>query len=233
MDTPMSSDIPAAAMRLVIADDHAVFAEALAIALAGTADFPVRITGLAANGEHLLGLLKEVEADLVLLDLNMPVMSGLEALPVLRQGFPDLAIIVLTQYRDPKIVRECIQEHGVNGFVLKSSSLDELTEAIRLVSQGMSYMSRDLQLYPREEREDVHTDPAFDEGFVSRYNLTRRETEILSLIAQAKGNAEIAERLYISRQTVLAHRKNIMRKLNIATTPALVRFAIQHQANGG
>ncbi len=232
MDTPMSSDLPAAAMRLVIADDHAVFAEALAIALAGTAEFPVKIAGMASNGERLLDLLKATEADLVLLDLNMPVMSGLEALPLLRQDFPDLAIIVLTQYRDPKIVRECIQAHGVNGFVLKTSSLGELTEAIRLVSQGTTYMSRDLQLYPREEREEEQADPVFDEGFVSRYNLTRRETEILSLIAQAKSNAEIADRLYISRQTVLAHRKNIMRKLNIATTPALVRFAIQHQTNG-
>jgi len=176
--------------------------------------------------------LREEAADLVLLDLNMPVLNGLEVLPLLRSDFPSLPVLVVTQYRDPKIVRECLQEHGVTGYALKSSSLGEFVEGIRLVMQGTTFISSDLQLYPREVQEEERRSQAFDEPFVSRYSLTRREMEILELIAQAKSNADIAAALYISRQTVLAHRKNIMRKLNIASTPALVRFAIQHQTGG-
>lgn len=176
--------------------------------------------------------LRQEPVDLVLLDLNMPVMDGLEVLPVLRADFPSLPVMVVTQYRDPKIVRECLQEHGVNGYALKSTPLEQFIDGIRQVMQGTTFISNDLQLYPRESQEEDRKSQAFDEPFVSRYSLTRREMEILELIAQAKSNADIAAALFISRQTVLAHRKNIMRKLNITSTPALVRFAIQHQSGG-
>lgn len=226
----MESPLPS--VNIVLADDHIMFAEALSVALNGQQEIPVRVTGVASNGEILLDLLRREPADLVLLDLNMPVMNGLETIPALQRGYPDLPIIVLTQYRDPKIVRECLQEHGVAGYLLKSSAFAELLEAIRQVLDGASYISRDLTLYPREAPEAEKPAVVFPDAFLSRYNLTRREIEILQLVAQAKSNAEIAGTLFISRQTVIAHRKNIMRKLNIPNTPALVRFAIQHQGNG-
>ncbi len=96
------------------------------------------------------------------------------------------------------------------------------------VQLGQSYISRGLQLYPKDSEEEAE-DSLFDETFLAKYNLTRRELEILGLIAQAKSNAEIADGLFISPQTVGAHRKNIMRKLNISTTAGLVRFAIENQ----
>ncbi len=158
----------------------------------------------------------------------MPVLNGLEAIPLVNAEYPNLKILVVTKYSDPKFVRECLQVHNVAGYILKTSSLGELIEGIQQVLQGQLYMSKSLQLYPKELA-DIESETFFDENFLARYNLTRRELEILGLVAQAKSNADIAIHLFISPQTVGAHRKNIMRKLNITSTAGLVRFAIENQ----
>lgn len=216
-------------VSVFIADDHTLFVDALSIALQQQEVFPVIIAGSASNGEELLLKLKSTSPHFLLLDLNMPVMNGIDVIPLVRLDYPDLQIIVVTKYSDPKFVRECLQVHHIEGYVLKTSSLEELIEALTQVRQGHTYISKGLQLYPKNLPEDEGEDALFDETFLARYNLTRREVEILGLIAQAKSNAEIADTLFISPQTVGAHRKNIMRKLNISTTAALVRFAIENQ----
>jgi DNA-binding NarL/FixJ family response regulator len=158
----------------------------------------------------------------------MPILNGLEVIPILKAEYPGLKILVVTKYSDPKFVKECIQIHGITGYMLKTSSFDELLEGIYQVQRGQFFTSRDLQIFPKDAyEEDVAN--LFDETFLAKYNLTRRELEILGLIAQAKSNAEIADGLFISPQTVGAHRKNIMRKLNISSTAGLVRFAIENQ----
>jgi DNA-binding NarL/FixJ family response regulator len=111
---------------------------------------------------------------------------------------------------------------------LKTSSLAELLDGIYQVQKGHSYITKGLQIYPKETFEEDEAS-MFDETFLAKYNLTRRELEILKLIAHAKSNAEIADGLFISPQTVGAHRKNIMRKLNISSTAGLVRFSIENQ----
>ena len=215
-------------ISVFIADDHTLYVDALVIALQYQTGTPFRILGTAANGEELLLYLRKQLPDILLLDLNMPVLNGLEVLPILRAEFPKLRIVVVTKYSDPRFVRECIQIHSVAGYILKTSSLDELLQALNQVYQGSLVMSKNLQLYPKDLMEDEPENP-FDENFLARYNLTRRELEILGLIAQAKSNADIAEHLFISPQTVGAHRKNIMRTLNISSTAGLVRFAIENQ----
>ncbi|MEO6132760.1 MAG: response regulator transcription factor, partial [Saprospiraceae bacterium] len=190
--------------------------------------FPVKVIGTAHNGEDLLVKIPTLLPDILLLDLNMPVMNGLEVLPVLKAEYPDLQIIIVTKYSDPKFVRECLQLHKVSGYILKTSSLSELIDALKNVSAGQIHISKNLQLYPKNITGNTPS-PLFDEAFITRYHLTRREQEILGLISQAKSSSEIAENLFISPQTVGAHRKNIMRKLNITTTAGLVRFAIQNQ----
>ena len=215
-------------ITLFIADDHALYVDALTIALhQSDSDLKFKVIGAVKNGEELLLSLKSILPDILLLDLNMPVMDGLQVLPVLREAYPDLPVIIVTKYSDPKFVRECIQVHGVAGYILKTSSFTELLEGILLVSQGHTFMSNNLQLYPKEFVGSAEA--SFEESFLARYNLTRREVEILALIAQARSNVDIAENLFISPQTVGAHRKNIMRKLNISTTAGLVRFAIENQ----
>lgn len=215
-------------ISVFIADDHTLYVDALVIALEHYPALAVNILGTASNGEDLLRQLRLKLPDILLLDLNMPVMNGLEVIPLLRESYPGLPILVVTKYSDPKFVRECLQVHNVAGYILKTSSLKELTEGIEQVLQGNLYMSKNLQLFPKDlvEEED---ETVFDENFLAKYNLTRRELEILGLIAKAKSNSDIAVHLFISPQTVGAHRKNIMRKLNISSTAGLVRFAIENQ----
>lgn len=215
-------------VSVLIADDHKLFVDALVVALEHQNRIPVVIIGTVGNGEELLNRLTVVTPDILLLDLNMPILNGLDVIPIIKANFPKLRVVVVTKYSDTKFVRECLQVHSIAGYVLKTSSFSELLEAIIQVQLGQSYISRGLQLYPKDSEEEAE-DSLFDETFLAKYNLTRRELEILGLIAQAKSNAEIADGLFISPQTVGAHRKNIMRKLNISTTAGLVRFAIENQ----
>lgn len=215
-------------ISLFLADDHSLFLDTLCIGLRQQTFFPIRIDGTAQNGEDLLIKLPAFSPGILLLDLNMPVMNGLDVIPVLKEEYPALKILIVTKYEDPKFVKECLHEHSVSGYVLKTSSFSELMQAINTVFQGQSYISKNLQLYPKDAVDSVNGS-VFDENFLAKYNLTRRELEILGLVAQAKSNMEIADNLYISPQTVGAHRKNIMRKLNISSTAGLVRFAIENQ----
>lgn len=215
-------------ISLFIADDHRLYVDALVMALEQQVDLAFRVKGTAINGEDLLHQLPSAIPDVLLLDLNMPVLNGLEVLPMLIADYPDLRIVIVTKYSDPRFVRECLQIHNVSGYLLKTSSLDELVQGLREVVMGNVVMSKNLQVYPKDIVED-EMETIFDENFLARYNLTRRELEILGFIAQAKSNTEIGNHLFISPQTVGAHRKNIMRKLNISTTAGLVRFAIENQ----
>ncbi|MEP6646555.1 MAG: response regulator transcription factor [Saprospiraceae bacterium] len=213
---------------ILIADDHTLYVDALVIALHQQSILPIKVVGTAVNGEDLLLKMPDLSPDIILLDLNMPVMNGLEVIPLLKADYPAIHIIIVTNYSDPKFVRECLQLHKVSGYILKTSTLEELINGLEEVCSGQIHISKNLQLYPREIADEVQSSQ-FDEAFVIRYHLTRRELEILGLISQAKTSSEIAENLFISPQTVGAHRKNIMRKLNITTTAGLVRFAIQNQ----
>jgi len=217
-------------ITLFLADDHSLFLDAVVSALQHQSFFPVTILGTASNGEDLLLKLQSCSPDILLLDLNMPVMNGLDVIPIVKEEFPDIDILMVTKYEDPKFVKECLHIHDVSGYVLKTSSFNELVEGISNVSEGQSYISKNLQLYPKDGNDDEIAS-IFEESFLAKYNLTRRELEILGLIALAKSNIEIADNLYISPQTVGAHRKNIMRKLNITSTAGLVRFAIENQVS--
>lgn len=215
-------------ISVFIADDHNLFVDALVLALSQQSEPVIQVTGTASNGEDLLRKLRLQVPDILLLDLNMPVLNGLEVIPLIRSDYPELPVIIVTKYSDPKFVRECLQIHNVAGYILKTSPLADLIDGIREVMAGNLYMSKNLQLFPKEVAEEEVVS-IFDENFLAKYNLTKRELEILSLIAKAKSNADIAVRLFISPQTVGAHRKNIMRKLNITSTAGLVRFAIENQ----
>jgi DNA-binding NarL/FixJ family response regulator len=215
-------------ISLFIADDHTLYVDALVIALQQQNIFPVHVLGTASNGMELLAKLKSSLPDILLLDLNMPVMNGLEVIPLIKADYPKLRIVIVTKYNDTKFVRECLQIHNVAGYILKTSGLPELLDGLDQVAKGHLFMSKSIQLYPKDGAEEIEV-TVFEESFLAKYNLTRRELEILGLVAQAKSNSEIADGLFISPQTVGAHRKNIMRKLNISTTAGLVRFAIENQ----
>ena len=122
---------------------------------------------------------------------------GWDAIPILKEEYPHIQVIIVTKYNDPKFVRECLQQHKVSGYLLKTSGFQELIEALKSVTLGQTYISKNLQLYPKDNLEEESA-AVFEEAFLAKYNLTRREVEILGLISQAKSSSEIAENLYIS-----------------------------------
>jgi DNA-binding NarL/FixJ family response regulator len=203
--------------RLIIADDHPLLVEGLKKVLEEIED--VEVLEPAHNGRHLIDRLRQEPADLVLLDLNMPQVDGIETLRVLQKEFPKVKVLIFTTYNQPKLVRE-VTQMGARGFLPKNSSSMVLKEAVQAVLAGKTWFS--------EERQP--TSPVFDsvDEFMKKYQVTPREVEILRKIAKGHTSREIGEQLFISEFTINAHRRNICRKLNIYTPVGLVNFAREH-----
>ena len=218
-------------LQVVIADDHRLFVEGISAILGSlNGQFKLNLAGAAYDGSALLELLRSVKCDLVFLDLNMPGMEGMELIPIIKDLYPDIMLIVISGYGDPKLVRDCFKK-GADAYLMKSSGLKDLHKAIGEVTSGRSYWGEGLRLTPAKntaKKKALVMDGNFDDKFVIKQNLTRREHEILSLISQAKSNKIIAGELYISPETVSVHRKNIMRKLGVNSTASLIKFAMDH-----
>jgi len=223
-------------VRIVIADDHQLFIAGLKTILTreaeeestSTEQATFEIVGIANDGERVIELLKEVPADLLMLDLNMPQRDGLDVISTIRGQYPELRILALTMYDDSKIVKSAFKS-GVDGYVLKSSGMDELNEAISEVMEGRTFLGKGVRLnnsveQARSKNKNENQFP-FEDRFIKKYNLTKREIEILKLITLALSNKEIAKELFISDQTVSVHRKNIMRKLSVSNTAGLLKIA--------
>lgn len=215
-------------IRTVIADDHQLFTEGLKNILRRTDKFEFQIIGEAENGRDLLPILKRTYPDLLLLDLNMPEADGLDVLDSIRENYSDMKILALTMYDEAKLVKSAFKA-GVDGYILKNSDPYELINAIEEVLKGKTYIGVGVQLVgARANGTTFMADKErskFEDKFIQKYNLTKREIEILKLISQAFSNKEIARELFISDQTVSVHRKNIMRKLNVSNIAGLIKIA--------
>lgn len=213
-------------VRIVIADDHQLFIAGLKTILSGTDEQKFEIVGIANDGESVIQLLKTTPADLLILDLNMPERDGLDVISSIRGQYSDLRIIALTMYDESKIVKSAFKS-GVDGYVLKNSGMDELDEAISEVLAGRTFLGKGVWLNSSMEHLKSKNPDAFqfEDRFTKKYNLTKRELEILKLITLALSNKEIAKELFISDQTVSVHRKNIMRKLSVSNTAGLLKIA--------
>ena len=215
-------------IRTVIADDHQLFTEGLKNILRRTDKFEFQIIGEAENGRDLLPILKRTYPDLLLLDLNMPETDGLDVLDTIRDNYGDMKILALTMYDEAKLVKSAFKA-GVDGYILKNSDPYELLNAIDEVLKGKTYIGVGVQLVgARQNGKTFMADKErgkFEDKFIQKYNLTKREIEILKLISQAFSNKEIAQELFISDQTVSVHRKNIMRKLNVSNIAGLIKIA--------
>ncbi|MDX1408013.1 MAG: response regulator transcription factor [Saprospiraceae bacterium] len=212
-------------LRVTIADDHQLYTEALSNLLSQSVDPPIQVMSVVHTGTDLLESLEHSQPDLLLLDLNMPEGDGLTVLPEIRKQYPGIRIIVLTMYDSAKFIKEVFRLKG-DCYFLKTNRFSELLHAVRTVMNGDTYLSEGLKVFPKEIGENGSS--VYEDEFQLRYNLTKRELEILQLISQAKSNKEIADDLYISDQTVGVHRKNIMRKLSVSSTAGLIKFAMDH-----
>ncbi len=215
-------------IKVLIADDHRLFIAGLKSILSDNEEQKCEIVGIAHNGDQVIQMLKETETDLLILDLNMPEKDGLDVIDVIRSQNKELRILALTVYDESKIVKSAFKS-GVDGYILKNVGMDELWKAISEVMEGRTFLGKGVRLNTTLEEikrkiEDQSRFPSEDK-FIKKYNLTKRELEILKLITHALSNKEIGKVLYISDQTVSVHRKNIMRKLGVSNTAGLIKLA--------
>jgi DNA-binding NarL/FixJ family response regulator len=206
-------------IHIIIADDHKIFSGSLKTLL--ESDHELAVDGMAANGKELIALLEQKACDVVLLDINMPELDGIEAAHILYHRFPKVRIIALTMYNRPEFIKK-LSSKGVKGYVLKNANPDELILAIKTVHSGGKYYSKELSYQVTDASSEGKS---FDDGF--NHKLSKREIEILSLIAKGKSNTEIAEQLFLSVHTVDTHRKNMLAKLQMHSVAELVKYAVQ------
>ena len=208
--------------RIVLADDHVLVRQGLRRILEGTAD--LEVMGEAGDGLELLDLLKHVTPHLVILDIFMPRLRGIEAIREIRMIHPEASVLILTMHKDKEYLYLALSE-GAKGYLLKEDADRDLFSAIEKIRQGKTYISPyfseglvdDLvQLGRGEGKPGLEINP-----------LTTREREIVKLIAEGKSSKEIADLLFISARTVDNHRAKIMEKLNVKKATDLVKYAIQ------
>ena len=207
--------------RIVIAEDHTILREGLKALLSSSPG--IHVAGEAEDGREAVRLALELKPDLLLMDLSMPRMSGMEAIREIRKQVPEIRILVLTVHKSEEYVLAALQA-GANGYILKDATHAELRMAIRTVLAGKHYLSPEvsgkvIEGY-LEGKKGVGKDSSWE-------RLTLREKEILKLIAEGYKNKEIAEFLCISLKTVEKHRDNLIKKLDLHNVAALTAYAME------
>ncbi|MEQ8922807.1 MAG: response regulator transcription factor [Roseovarius confluentis] len=199
--------------RVLIVDDHPMVAEGIEAILETYDD--IRVVGTLSSGQEALAAVPELDPDVVLLDLNMPGMSGLTATEMILEKRPGTRILILTMHDSPEYISTALN-HGASGYVLKDVPTEEIKTAIDSVMRGEQYLCTGAE---------ASLKPRIADG---REPLTSREQTVLLELAQGKSNRDVAEGLNISIHTVETHRKNIKRKLGISSTAGLTRYALEH-----
>lgn len=208
--------------KVIIVDDHQLILDGLRNIFA---DIPAtNIIAEAHNGEQALKLIDSLQPDLVMMDVDMPVMNGLEACLQLRKSNPRVKVIILTMHDEPSLIRR-IMEIGADAYLIKNSDQEKLRSAIEKVIAGEKVFDEEL-LSNNQQTGNVFSLKPSDAVLMSQ--LTEREIEILSLIADGLSNKEIGDKIFISHRTVDTHRTNLMRKLDIHNMAGLIRFAIRN-----
>jgi len=207
-------------IKIVIVDDHEIFRNGLKMAI-NRLKF-AQVTGEASNGMEFLNLLQSVEVDIVLMDIEMPVMNGIDATRLALKEYPELKIIALTMFNEPDYIQSMI-DAGVKGFLLKNIKKDTLAKAIMTVYNGGNYYSEELfEFFTKQlTKSTSEKEQAAD--------FTRREKEILKLMAQGLGNKEIADKLFISERTVVGHKSNMLAKTGCKSSLGLLIYAVKNK----
>ena len=207
-------------IRVLVVDDHTIVRDGICALLALAGD--IEVVGEAANGSEALKMVKELEPNVVLMDIAMPIMDGLEATRRIRKEFPRTRVLVLTQYDDKEYVFPVI-EAGASGFISKVAASSELTAGIRSVYHGDSYLSPSVTKLLVEEYQHggrrVSHDPY--------EQLTNRERDVFKLVAEGHTTQEIADILKVSSKTVEGHKTNLMAKLGVHNRIELVKYALR------
>ena len=199
-------------IKLLIIEDHPLVVEGLRNLIESHDNFS--LCGVAVNADEALLLLKNCVPDVILLDIMLPGMTGLELIDILRKNYPTSRVLVISTYSQRYYV-EAMLEKGAKGYLLKNAGNDEIIEAITSVYYDEVYLSREIALNQRKNAGQ-------------QVSLSRREIEVLKLVANGLTNKEIAEKLFISPLTVDSHRKNLIAKLEARNTASLIKIALDY-----
>ena len=204
-------------ITVLLADDHTVVRDGLRVLLEGQDE--IRVVGLASDGREAVQMTLDLCPSVVLMDIAMPGLNGIEATHQIREICPDSHIVILSMYATSEYIYRALQA-GALGYLLKESAGSEVVDAIRAVSAGKMYISRKIQTKLGKNINDQKKSPL--------ERLSRREREVLQLTVEGKTSMQIGDILSLSPKSVDTYRSRIMKKLDIHDTPALVKFAIQH-----
>ena len=206
--------MPSHIIRVFIVDDHPLVQEGMQALLRDENE--IEICGYAMTAGSCLGYFVNHTADVILMDIDLPDMNGIDLCREIKSKYPGIMVLGLSTFNQGSYITRMMQ-NGASGYVLKNADKKELLEAIREVSRGKTYLSFEAGQALRKES-----------ALPQVPLITRREKEILSLIAEGYTNPEIAEKLYVSSSTVDSHRKNLLAKLGVKNTASLVKFAVDH-----
>jgi DNA-binding NarL/FixJ family response regulator len=210
--------------KLLLVDDHRLMLEGL-IMLLSEEEWIESIKG-ATSGKEALTIIEQERIDVMMVDINMPEMSGLQLSTIVHERFPDTKILALSMYNDNIMIAKMI-EAGAMGYVLKSTDISELTDAIFTIASGKRFLSKEVQDIIMQ---GIYTSNSqINEIQPNVIKLTSRETEVLNLIAHEYSNEQIADKLFISERTVETHRKNIFTKTKQKTIVGLIKYAIENE----
>ncbi len=205
-------------IKIILADDHSIVRDGIKSLL--KTEISLEIIAEAENGEDLLELLKTTEADVIIMDISMPVLNGIEATSRISEEFPEIGVIILSMHEEPEYILKCV-EAGASSYLLKNTEKSELVEAINQVSKGKNYFNSNitnlltagLTLQKKLKKEQIE--------------ITDREKEILIRVADGKSTKVIADELFISTRTVETHRLNLLKKFKANNAADLIKYALK------
>ncbi|MNE35427.1 Response regulator UvrY [compost metagenome] len=206
-------------INLLIVDDHTMFLEGIISLLERESN--ITIIDKATNGIDALKIIQKATIDFIILDISMPEMDGIELSKILKKQYPHIKILILSTHSNVTIVSRLIRI-GVNGYLLKNAEKEELLKAINTIASGENYFTEELQ------EKYFSNNTRIEKQISTLTELSSREKEILVLIVQEYNTAEIAEKTFISLNTVNTHRRNLLSKLNAKNTAGLVKYAVEN-----
>jgi two-component system, NarL family, nitrate/nitrite response regulator NarL len=208
-------------INVVIADDHKIVVDGLVSILKEEED--INIVGTAYNGQQALEIIKENKVDIAVIDIEMPMMTGIQLSKYLNEHNPEVKVLILSMYKTQDFVEQIVSA-GAKGYVLKNKGSEELVKAIRYIYDGQSYIGQeitDVLIEALKTKSGKAEQP--------KIQFTKREKEILALIAQGLTSIKIGEKLFIAPSTVDTHRRNLIEKTGVANSKELIRFALENK----
>ena len=211
-------------IRILVADDHAMFVDGIESILKNEKD--ISVIGRCYDGQSVLDFVKDDQPDIILLDINLPDMTGIEVSKNVLSNHPNVKILAISMFNEESFVTE-ILNNGAQGYILKNTGREELLKAIHTICEGQTYFSNDVTNTIMKGLMKQRKESSKKTSFFPK--ISRREKEVLTLIIKEHTTQEIADKLFISLKTVESHRSNLLNKLNARNTAGLVRITLENK----